>query len=470
MSLHIVILAAGEGRRMLSRLPKALVELGGQPMLAHLLATARALAPQRLSVVTGHGVHEVRQAFKDAGDIVWVLQESPRGTGHAVLLALQALSLSRAAPQTSASHAPLAGRLLVLYADGPLVSLDALRALIDRDEPLAVLGANIETPTGFGRLIRDEQGALASIVEEQHTSEVEKRLTEVNTGIMLGDAALIHDLLASMPAPGGEREQYLTDIIALARRRGLTVGCVMATPEDAALGANTLEEVVRLERIYQARMASALMRQGVRLADPAAVQVRAQVRAGMDCFVDAGVVLEGEVELGEGVSVGPGVVIKDAHLGDGTRIEANTVIEGVITGPGCRLGPFARLRPGTRLGRNVHIGAFVEVKNATIGAHSKANHQAYLGDVEIGERCNIGAGVITCNYDGAEKHRTRIGDRVFVGSNVTLVAPLEVASDAYVAAGSTLSRDVGESALAVSRARQKNIDGWTPPGKRVKGA
>ena len=453
MSLHVVILAAGNSRRMQSDLPKALVEVGGRPMLAHLLETARQLRPERFSVVIGREAEAIQNAFSGDDDVHWVLQETPLGTGHAVLCALR--SFAR-------------GRTLVLYVDGPLVSIEALRALTESGEDLSVLAARADEPTGFGRMVMDSQGQLLKIVEEAHANEDQKRITEVNTGIMVGEGALMRELLDSMEPPSGKKEQYLTDIVALARQRNLSIGCVMSKPEDAALGANTLEELARLERTYQKRMSTALAEQGVRLADPARVQVRGKVHAAPGSFVDAGVLLEGEVELGEGVSIGPSVSIKDTRLGDAARVEANCVIEGAEIGPNCRVGPFARLRPGTRLGPEVHIGTFVEVKNAKLGARSKANHQAYLGDVEIGEDCNIGAGVITCNYDGAEKHKTKIGDRAFIGSNVTLIAPLTIENDAYVAAGSTLSKDVGEAELAVARGRQRNLKNWTPPGPNKK--
>lgn len=453
MSLHVVILAAGKSRRLQSNLPKALVEVGGKPMLAHLLETARQLSPEKLSVVVGSEAQAIQNTLGGADDVCWVLQEAPLGTGHAVRCALSDSD---------------EGRTLVLYVDGPLVSLEALRTLMDSDEDLAVLAAKTDDPTGFGRMVMDVQGRLLRIVEEACASEAEQRIKEVNTGIMVGDGALMRELLDSLPPASSDREQYLTDIVDLARQRTLSVSCVMSSPEDAALGANSLEEVARLERIYQGRMVRALTKQGVRLADPANVQIRGVVRGAPGGFVDAGVVLEGEVVLGEGVSIGPGVSIKDVRLGDGARVAANCVLEGAEIGPDCRIGPFARVRPGTRLGRDVHIGTFVEVKNARVGARSKAQHQAYLGDVEIGEDCNIGAGVITCNYDGAEKHETKIGDRAFIGSNVTLIAPLTVEDDAYVAAGSTLSKDVGEAELAVARARQRNLQHWTPPTRRNK--
>lgn len=453
MSLHVVILAAGDSRRMQSDVPKALVEVGGRPMLAHLLETARRLRPERLSVVVGRQAEVIKSAFVAADDVCWVLQESPLGTGHAVRCALSASDK---------------GRTLVLYGDGPLVSIEALRVLTESGEDLAVLAAKVDDPTGFGRMVMGSDGQLLKIVEEAEATQDQQRIKHVNTGIMIGAGALMRELLDGVEPASEKKEQYLTDIVALARQRNLSVGCVMSKPEDAALGANTLEEVARLERIYHNRMVAALTKQGVRFADAARVQLRGEVRAAPGGFVDAGVLFEGQVELGEGISIGPGVTIKDARLGDGARVEPNCVIEGADIGPDCRIGPFARVRPSTRLGAQVHIGTFVEVKQAKIGARSKANHQAYLGDVEIGEDCNIGAGVITCNYDGAEKHKTKIGDRVFVGSNVTLIAPLTIKSDAYIAAGSTLNTDVGESELAVARQRQRNIGNWTRPGTSKK--
>ena len=435
---------------MNSDLPKALVPLGGQPMLAHLIETVRVLAPNRLSVVIGANAEPIKQAFSDAKDICWVVQPQVLGTGHAVLCALR-------------EHSD--GRTLVLYVDGPLVSASALRELIDQESPVAVLAATTENPSGFGRLITDEHGGLQRIVEEADANETEKHITSVNTGIMAGDGALMKALLEGMPAPDAQREQYLTDLVALARGRDLDVGCVISRPEDGALGANTLQELASLERIYQQRQARELTRQGVRLADPARIDVRGKVHAQPGVFIDVGVVLEGELEFERDVSIGPGVTIKNSSLGQGTKVEANSVVEGVTTGANCRIGPFARIRPNTALADDVHIGTFVEVKQARIGARSKANHQAYLGDVEIGEDCNIGAGAITCNYDGANKHKTTIGDRVFVGSNVTLIAPVKVEADAYIAAGSTISKKVA-TGLTVARSRQKHISHWISPAKR----
>jgi len=434
---------------MNSDLPKALVPLGGQPMLAHLIETARSLAPSRLSVVVGVDAAPIKQAFSDAKDIRWVVQPEALGTGHAALCALR-------------EHSE--GRTLVVYVDGPLVSSSALREIVRQESPLAVLAATTENPTGFGRLITDEHGHLQRIVEEAHASETEKHIKTVNTGIMAGDGALMKALLEGMPAPDVKREQYLTDLVALARKRGLDVGCVMSRPEDGALGANTLQELSGLERLYQQRQAHELMRQGVRLADPARIDVRGRISAERGVFIDAGVVLEGELQFERDVSIGPGVTIKDSSLGQGTKVEANSVVEGVRAGANCCIGPFARIRPHTMLADDVHIGTFVEVKQARIGARSKANHQAYLGDVEIGEDCNIGAGAITCNYDGANKHKTAIGDRVFVGSNVTLIAPVKIEADAYIAAGSTISKNVN-AGLTVARARQKHIGHWTRPAK-----
>jgi len=434
---------------MNSDLPKALVPLGGQPMLAHLIETARSLAPSRLSVVVGVDAAPIEQAFSDAKDIRWVVQPEALGTGHAALCALR-------------EHSE--GQALVVYVDGPLVSSSALRELIRQESPLAVLAAPAENPTGFGRLITDEHGHLQRIVEEADASETEKHIKTVNTGIMAGDGALMKALLEGMPAPDAKREQYLTDLVALARKRSLDVGCVMSRPEDGALGANTLQELSGLERLYQQRQAHELMRQGVRLADPARIDVRGRVSAEQGVFIDAGVVLEGELQFQRDVSIGPGVTIKDSSLGQGTKVEANSVVEGVKAGANCCIGPFARIRPHTMLADDVHIGTFVEVKQARIGARSKVNHQAYLGDVEIGEDCNIGAGAITCNYDGANKHKTVIGDRVFVGSNVTLIAPVKIEADAYIAAGSTISKNVN-AGLTVARARQKHIGHWTRPAK-----
>lgn len=450
-----MILAAGNSRRMQSDLPKALIEVGGRPMLAHLLDTARTLRPERISVVVGRGAYSVREAFASEQEVHWVEQAEPHGTGHAVLCALRVYDQ---------------GETLVLYVDGPLVRREALEALLTEGGDIAALAAEVENPTGFGRMVMNAGGKLHKIVEERSASRDERRICQVNTGIMMGAGKLLRDLLESMPEPKDGKEQYLTDVVELARQRNLEVNCVMSSAEDAALGANTLDEVVQLDNIYRRRVARRLMQRGVRLADPERIDLRGTLDAEPGCFIDAGVVFEGEVRLGKDVRIGPGVSIKDTSIGEDARIEPNSVIEGAKIGAGCRIGPFARLRPGTLLGPEVHIGTFVEVKNARIGARSKANHQAYLGDVEIGEDCNIGAGVITCNYDGADKHETKIGDRAFIGSNVTLIAPITIENDAYVAAGSALSKDVGEAELAVARQRQRNLKDWPSPAARKKKA
>ena len=325
--------------------------------------------------------------------------------------------------------------------------------------------AQLDDPTGFGRILRDDDGRIVGIVEERDASEAQKSITEVNTGVLAASKSLLEDLVGSLRPDNEQGEYYLTDVVALAAKRGLRVSSVTADPEES-LGVNDRAQLAQLERIHQRREASRLMAAGVTLVDPDRIDVRGSVSAGHDCVIDVNVVFEGEVSLGEGVSIGPGCVIRDSVLGDGVRVEPMSAIDGASVAAGCRIGPFARLRPGTELGESVHIGNFVETKKASLGAGTKANHLAYLGDASVGEGSNIGAGSVTCNYDGVDKHRTEIGDGVFVGTNATLVAPLVVEDDAYIGAGSTITTKVGRKDLAVGRGRQRNIQGWTPPAKR----
>ena len=437
---------------MHSTLPKVLHPLGGRPLLAHVLDAARRLEPNRIHVVVGAQSERVRAYFADCAGLSWVMQESQRGTGHAVGKALPAVSGD--------------ATVLVLFGDAPFTTSDTMRGCIDAaGAGIALAFADIPDPYGFGRVVRDGEGTITGIVEERDATDAEKAITEVNTGILAASRTVLEDLVASLRADNDQGEYYLTDVAALAVARGLPVTGVRAGAEES-LGANDRAQLARLERIHQRREASRLMAEGVTLMDPARVDIRGSLRAGRDCVIDINVVFEGTVTMGDGVRIGPGCVIRDSALGDGVSVESMSSIDGAAVAAGCRIGPFARLRPGTDLAESVHVGNFVETKKARIGAGTKANHLAYLGDASVGEGSNVGAGTVTCNYDGVDKHRTEIGDRVFIGTNATLVAPLVIEDEAYVGAGSTITTKVRREELAVGRGRQRNIQGWTPPAKR----
>ena len=452
MGVEVVVLAAGAGTRMRSSLPKVLHPLGGRALLAHVLDTVRSLEPSRIHVVVGDQSERVKASFADDPDLSWVLQEPRQGTGHAVGQALPAVADD--------------ATVLVLFGDAPFTTTDTMAACIEgAGGGIALACADLPAPYGFGRILRDGDGHIVGIVEERDATAAEKAITEVNTGILAASKPVLRDLVDSLRPDNDQREYYLPDVAALAVARGLPVTGVPAGAEES-LGVNDRTQLARLERIHQRRVASRLMDGGVTLMDPARIDVRGSLRAGRDCVIDINVVFEGDVELGEGVRIGSGCVIRDSTLGDGVSVETMSAIDGAIVAAGCRIGPFARLRPGTDLGESVHIGNFVETKKASLGAGTKANHLAYLGDASVGEGSNIGAGTVTCNYDGVDKHRTEIGDGVFVGTNSTLVAPLVVEDDAYIGAGSTITTKVRRRDLAVGRSRQRNIQGWTPPAKR----
>ena len=451
--LHIVVLAAGEGRRMVSSLPKVLLPIAGRPMLQHVLDAANQLQPDAVHVVHGHRGTDVQAAFADQPQLRWVHQAEQNGTGHAVQLAL--------------ADIPDQARVLVLYGDVPLLRASTLDILCGiQAAPLAVLSVFLENPHGYGRIVCDGAGRVSAIVEQRDATAEQRRIKTVNTGIIAADALDLRRWLGEIRADNAQSELYLTDVFALAaaeHRPALAVPC--ADPEEAQ-GANDPMQLAMLERVYQSRAVAALCAQGVRVADPARIDIRGEVTAGKDVWLDANVVLEGRVSLGDGVQVGPFTRIANATLAAGTKIQAHCDIDGVQTRGACQVGPFARLRPGTVLEEGVHLGNFVEVKNTHLGANAKAGHLAYLGDAQIGARVNISAGVITCNYDGAYKHQTVIGDDAFVGSDSQLVAPVEIGENAYVAAGSTIAQGVPADALAICRAReQKIVPGWKRPKK-----
>ena len=453
--MNIVILAAGQGKRMHSDRPKVLHSLAGRPLLAHVLDTARSLAPSRVCVVYGHGGEAVREAIgADAtGDdaIAWVRQEPQLGTGHALQQALPALGAD--------------AQTLVLYGDVPLTRVDTLRAMsAAAGDGVALLTVTLDDPTGYGRIVRDG-GAVKRIVEEKDATAAERALREVNTGIMVLPTRHLARWLAGLRDDNAQGEYYLTDVIAAAVSEGVPVRAVQPASAWETLGVNSKAQLAELERVYREDAARRLLEAGVTLADPARIDVRGKLECGRDVAIDVNCVFEGEVVLGDRVSLGANCVLRNVRVDAGTRIEPFCHLEDADIGRNCRLGPYARLRPGAQLAEDVHIGNFVEVKASTIGAGSKANHLAYIGDSLVGRNVNVGAGTITCNYDGANKHRTVIEDDVFIGSDTQLVAPVRVGRGATLGAGTTLTEDAPPGELTISRARQTTIAGWKRPVK-----
>jgi bifunctional UDP-N-acetylglucosamine pyrophosphorylase/glucosamine-1-phosphate N-acetyltransferase len=451
--LSVIILAAGEGKRMKSALPKVLQPLAGKPLLAHVIDTARSLDPAAIHVVYGHGGERVREALAKE-PVEWTLQAQQLGTGHAVLQAM---------PNVPDDHVAL-----ILYGDVPLLGRETLLGLVALAGPkeVALLTMTVNDPTGYGRIVRDGQGRVQRIVEQKDASAGERGIRECNTGVIAAPAGLLKRWLEGLKADNSQREYYLTDIIAMAVKDGLAVnplGC--ADPVDA-LGVNDKVQLAFLESVCRQRAARDLMLAGVTVADPTRIDMRGRVTHGKDVFIDVNVVFEGTVKLGDRVRVGPGCVIKDAQIGDDTQVFPHCVIEGAVIGPNCNIGPFARFRPTSRVENGVHIGNFVEVKNSTMAAESKANHLSYVGDAQVGARVNIGAGTIIANYDGANKHRTVIEDDAHTGSNSVLVAPITVGAGATVAAGSTVAYQVPAGKLTIARARQTTIDTWKRPTKK----
>ena len=451
MSLEIVILAAGQGTRMRSALPKVLHPIAGNSMLGHVIHSARQLDPQRIHVVIGHGAEAVRERLA-ADDLNFVLQDKQLGTGHAVAQAVPFIE---------------SDTVLILYGDVPLIEVDTLQRLLKKVAPqqLGLLTVELDDPTGYGRIVRDDAGKVTAIVEQKDANEAERAITEGNTGILALPFAQLGGWMSRLSNNNAQGEYYLTDVIAMAVNDGLVVATEQ--PHDAmeVQGANDRKQLSELERHYQLRAGRRLMAQGVTLRDPARFDVRGEVTVGRDVLIDINVILEGNVVIEDDVVIGPNCVIKDSTLRKGVVIKANSHIEGAILGEGSDAGPFARLRPGTVLEARAHVGNFVELKNAHLGEGAKAGHLTYLGDAEVGARTNIGAGTITCNYDGANKWKTVLGEDVFIGSNNSLVAPVDISSGATTAAGSTITQNVDNAQLAVGRARQKNIDGWKRPEK-----
>ena len=452
MSLDIVILAAGQGTRMRSALPKVLHPVAGKSMLGHVIDSARQLQPQGIHVVIGHGAELVRERLA-GDDLNFILQREQLGTGHAVAQALPALT---------------AERVLILYGDVPLIEVETLQRLLQQvnDRQLGLLTVNLNDPTGYGRIVRDGNGVVKAIVEHKDATPEQRQIREGNTGILAVPGKYLGDWLGRLSNSNAQGEYYLTDVIAMAVADGLVVATEQAADEMEVLGANDRIQLAQLERHYQYRAARRLMVQGVTLIDPARFDLRGEVTVGRDVSIDINVILEGRVVIEDGVQIGPNCVIKNSTLRKGAIVKANSHLEGAEMGEGSDCGPFARLRPGSVLGAKAHVGNFVELKNAVMGEGAKAGHLSYLGDAEIGARSNIGAGTITCNYDGANKFRTVLGEDVFIGSNSALVAPVILGDRATTGAGSVVTSDVPADSLAVGRAKQRNIEGWKRPKKQ----
>ena len=457
MTLAVVTLAAGKGSRMKSDLPKVLHTLAGKPMLGHVLDSASQLDQAIQHVVIGHGAEIVEETF--AGQAIqWAMQTEQKGTGHAV---------AQAMPNVTDD-----ATVLILYGDVPLIETATLQALLEEthhqiDNPggLALLTVELDDPTGYGRIVRDEAGNIQAIVEHKDATPEQLAIQEVNTGILAAPAEHLNRWLPALSSNNAQGEYYLTDVVAMAVTEGVAVRAIHATSEDEVQGVNDRVQLAHLERVYQSRVAESLLRQGVAMADPARIDVRGQISAGRDVFIDVGCVFEGDVVLEDGVRIGPNCVIKNARLGQGTRVEAFSMIEQANTAEDCVVGPYARLRPGAELSQQAKVGNFCEIKKSLIGKGSKVNHLSYVGDAELGENVNVGAGTITCNYDGVNKFKTLIGDGAFIGSNSSLVAPANIGAGVTIAAGSVITSPVDDHHLAVARGRQRNISGWKRPKK-----
>lgn len=450
--LHVIILAAGEGKRMRSAKPKVLQPIAGQPMLAQVIAAARALNPAGIHVVHGHGGDQVQAAFADQSDLLWAQQAQQLGTGHAV---------EQAMPKV-----PDAATVLVLYGDVPLIRSETLQRLLEAPGRLAVLVAEVADPTGYGRIVRDAEGRVAAIVEQKDADEEQRRIRVINTGIIAAESTALRRWLAHLSNDNAQGEYYLTDVFAAAAAEFSAAEMVLVGEAIEAEGANDPWQLAQLERAFQLRQARAICAQGARLLDPARFDQRGTVTVGRDVEIDVDVVLEGNVELGDGVSIGPFTRLKDVKLGAGTLVRAHCDLDGVVAEGAAQIGPYSRLRPGTVLADGVHVGNFVETKKATLGVGSKANHLTYLGDAVIGSGVNIGAGTITCNYDGINKFVTTIEDGAFIGSNSALVAPITVGKNATIGAGSVIGKDAPADKLTLTRARQQTLEGWQRPKKR----
>ncbi|MDC7714409.1 bifunctional UDP-N-acetylglucosamine diphosphorylase/glucosamine-1-phosphate N-acetyltransferase GlmU [Vogesella sp. LYT5W] len=451
-SLSVVILAAGKGKRMYSALPKVLHPIGGQPMLARVIATARQLQPAKIVVVYGHGGEQVREQIQDP-DIAWALQAEQLGTGHALKMALP--------------HLPKVGRTLVLYGDVPLTTLATLQQLLAAAEQgMALLVDVLPDASGYGRIVRNAAGDIVAIVEDKDCNPQQKAIREINTGMLVLPNERLDGWLGALKNGNAQGEYYLTDVIGLAVADGLAVPGVTVAASWEAAGVNNKWQLAELERQLQLNQARALLTAGVTLADPARIDVRGELQHGMDVSIDVGCVFEGQVSLGDKVQIGAYCVLKNVTVAAGTRIAPYSHLEDAVVGEGCRIGPYARLRPGARLAAHVHVGNFVEIKKATVGEGSKVNHLTYIGDADIGSKVNVGAGSVTCNYDGVNKYRTVIGDGVFVGSGTLMVAPVTLEEGATIGAGSVLTKTAPAGQLTVARAKQLTVPGWQRPQKK----
>ncbi len=453
MMLDIVILAAGKGTRMKSNTPKVMHSIAGIPMLGHVLDCARSLGDAELNVVIGHGAEQVKQQFR-ASDVNFVEQLEQLGTGHAVQQALENLRDD--------------ATTLILYGDVPLTQKSTLSQLINEvsDQSVGLLTVDLADPTGYGRIVRNSSGAVTAIVEQKDASAEQLKITEGNTGVIAARSADLKRWLPQLSNDNAQGEYYLTDIIEMAQSEGKTIATQQAEDEDEVLGVNNRQQQAQLERYYQQRVADQLMAEGVTLMDPTRFDCRGQLTIGNDVVIDINCVFEGNVSLGNNVTIGANCCIKNSSIADGTVIKPNTLIEEATIGESCDVGPFARVRPATVLQNGAKLGNFVETKKSTIGVGSKVNHLTYIGDAEIGEGVNVGAGTITCNYDGVNKSKTIIGNGAFIGSNSSLVAPVNIGEGATVGAGSTVSANIEDNQLGVARAKQRNISGWKRPVKK----
>ncbi len=456
MTLSVVILAAGQGKRMHSQKPKVLHHLAGKPLLEHVVETAMQLHPaQPPIVIYGHGKETVRQTLAHL-NVTWIEQTEQLGTGHA---------LQQALPQLPKNH-----RVLVLCGDVPLITAEALKKFINHTptDDIGMITAEFPDPTGLGRILRDAKNNIIGIVEEKDANQTQRALKEINAGIYLIPVNYLQKWLPNLKNHNTQKEYYLTDIISLATQEKIAIYGMPLSPYEEVLGINDCMQLATAERFYQRRYAENLMRRGITLYDPNRFDVRGELTIGRDVVIDINVIIEGNVKIGNHCMIGPNTILRNTTLSDHVEIKANCVIDGAEIAEECIIGPFARIRPGTIIAARAQIGNFAEIKNSVIGAGTKSHHVSYIGDSEIGKHVNIGAGTITCNYDGTNKHRTVIGDNAFVGSNSTLVAPLSIGEKAYIGAGSTITRNAPQGQLTVGRAKQRSIENWTGPGKKTK--
>lgn len=449
--IEIVILAAGAGSRMRSGKPKVLQTLGGEPLLHHILKTVHDLDPKKIHVVVGQHASEITQGIDQRMKINWVMQEEPKGTGNAVVQVVP--------------HLMQESRLLVLLGDAPLIKSKTMQGLLSEKSDLVILTTTVADPTGYGRIVR-EGGKLSEIVEEKDASKSQRLINEINTGVMAINSAKVQDWVNKITDDNVQKEYLLTDIVKIANKQKASVSSIAVFDPSEVEGVNTFSQLAKMERVLQKDKAEKLMESGVHILDPTRIDIRGTLIAGKEVSLDINCVFEGKVVLEDNVKIGPNCVVVDSKLGAGTVLKPNSVVEGAEIGKNCSVGPFARLRPGALLGDDVSIGNFVEVKKSSFGIGAKANHLAYVGDAEVGAGANIGAGAITCNYDGTNKSKTKIGKNAFIGSNSSLVAPVSIGDDATVGAGSTITKDVKDGDLAVERSSQKNVSGWTKPKKR----